>query len=183
MSLGALLLGYPAYLGFLSCTLPMINDITTDPANPPQYKSLAHLRPRGAIDYPGGKVAALQRSAYPDIAPLQLDVRPPLAYSIALKIINGRKWQVVNSEPPQSHRDGTIEAVARTPLMGLRHDVIVRVSASGNGSRIDARSASRFGVSDLGANAKRVRELLDDIDDAAGAAPASGAAPEKKARH
>ena len=45
-------------------------------------------------------------------------------------------------------------------------DVVIRVRAAGGGSRIDIRSASRFGSHDFGANAKRVAGLLEDIDDA-----------------
>src|SRR6202030_4783468 len=63
-------------------------------------------------------------------------------------------------------RDGLIEAIARTPILGFRDDVAVRVRATHEGARIDVRSASRYGRHDLGANAARVRSLIDDIDDA-----------------
>ena len=64
-------------------------------------------------------------------------------------------------------RDGLIEAVARTPVMGFRDDVVVRIRAEGQGALIDARSSSRYGRYDFGANAARLRALLDDIDDVA----------------
>ena len=72
--LGLLLLAYPGYLGYRASKLPAIHDITTDPDNPPRFDVLARLRPRGSNDYPGGAVAQAQRSAYPDIAPLQESV-------------------------------------------------------------------------------------------------------------
>ncbi|MGB6171664.1 MAG: DUF1499 domain-containing protein, partial [Xanthobacteraceae bacterium] len=72
-------------------------------------------------------------------------------------------------------RDGIIEAVARTPILGFRDDVVVRVRATTDGARIDVRSASRYGRNDLGTNASRVRNLIDNIDDVL-AAPV----PEKK---
>ncbi len=62
-------------------------------------------------------------------------------------------------------RDGFIEAIARTPILGFRDDVVVRVRATSDGTRIDVRSASRYGRHDLGTNAARVRSLIDDIDD------------------
>jgi uncharacterized protein (DUF1499 family) len=37
---------------------------------------------------------------------------------------------------------------------------VVRVTADGSGSRVDVRSLSRIGQSDVGANAKRVREYM-----------------------
>ena len=63
--------------------------------------------------------------------------------------------------------------------MGFRDDVVIRVSALGSGSRVDVRSASRFGLHDFGANAKRVLALLSDLDDAAGAAPRAAAGAEE----
>jgi uncharacterized protein (DUF1499 family) len=94
-----------------------------------------------------------------------------VAYDLALKLITKRKWHVVDAEPPAPQRDGVIEAVARTLIMGFRDDVVVRVTASGSGSKIDLRSASRIGRSDLGANAKRIRAFLEEIDEAADALP------------
>ncbi|MDO8877189.1 MAG: DUF1499 domain-containing protein, partial [Pseudolabrys sp.] len=64
-----------------------------------------------------------------------------------------------------------IETTARTLLMGFRDDVVIRITAVGSGTRIDLRSASRYGAHDFGANAARLRALLEEIDDAAGKAP------------
>ncbi|HEX3116956.1 MAG TPA: DUF1499 domain-containing protein, partial [Bradyrhizobium sp.] len=64
-------------------------------------------------------------------------------------------------------RTGRIEAVARTPIMGFREDVSIRVTPDGDGSRVDIRSASRYFESDLGSNASRVSRLIDDIYSAA----------------
>ena len=179
---GILLLAYPGYLGYRATVLPAISDITTDPENPPRFDALARLRPRARNDYPGAKTAALQRAAYGDIVPLQLSVTPKSAYDTALAIINKRKWRVIDPKPPgPGRRDATIEAVAQTLIMGFRDDVIVRVTPVAQGSRVDVRSASRFGMHDFGANASRVRALLEDIDDAAGSTPEPKPEPDKKA--
>ena len=61
--------------------------------------------------------------------------------------------------------------------MGFRDDVVVRIRAVGQGARVDVRSASRYGRHDFGANAARVKALLDDIDDIANTEK-----PEKPAR-
>ena len=73
-----------------------------------------------------------------------------------------------------------IEATARTPIMGFRDDVVIRVSPTSDGARVDMRSASRYGLYDFGANAARIRSLLEDIDDAVGAAPEPRPEPVKK---
>jgi uncharacterized protein (DUF1499 family) len=57
--------------------------------------------------------------------------------------------------------------VARTPIMGFREDVSIRVTPDGDGSRVDIRSASRYFESDLGSNAARISKLIDDINTAA----------------
>src|SRR5262249_30059588 len=66
--------------------------------------------------------------------------------------------------PQAGRREGRIEAVARTPIMGFRDDVVIRVRAETDGVRIDARSASRYGSFDFGTKAARVRGLVDGIE-------------------
>jgi uncharacterized protein (DUF1499 family) len=168
--LALLLLAYPGYLGYRASKLPAINDITTDTENPPRFDKLAHLRPSDRLAYPK-QFAALQEKTYPDIEPLDVDASPRTAFKAALGVVEKRKWQVIDARMPERRRDGVIEAVARTPIMGFRDDVVIRVSAEGNGSRIDVRSASRYGLRDLGTNAARVASLLEDLNDAVSAAP------------
>ena len=95
---------------------------------------------------------------------------PQEAYDAVLKVIGKRKWHVVDARPPQAvaPRDGRVEAIARTPILGFRDDVVVRVRPTPDGARIDVRSASRYGRHDLGANAARVRALIDEVDDRSG---------------
>jgi uncharacterized protein (DUF1499 family) len=58
---------------------------------------------------------------------------------------------------------GRIEATARTRWFGFTDDIVVRIRPEGAGSRIDVRSASRVGRSDVGANAARIKEYLDRL--------------------
>ena len=166
---GVALIAYPVYLGVKAYRLPAIYDVTTDPIDPPRFEAIARLRPRDAnpVNYAGLYSAEQQREAYSDIEPDVTDSSPQEAYDAALKIVTKRKWRVVDARPPQvaPPREGLIEAIARTPILGFRDDVVVRVRAAPEGARIDVRSASRYGRHDLGANAARVRLLIDDIDD------------------
>ncbi len=171
MAIGIVLLAYPAYLAIKAYRLPPIVDVTTDPTDPPQFETIARLRPRGAnpIAYPGAAAAELQRNAYPDIEPLVVTTNPMQTYEAALAIVTKRKWFVVDTRAPQAgRREGHIEAVSRTPIMGFREDVVVRVRADGDGARLDVRSASRYGTHDLGGNASRIRNLIDAIDETLG---------------
>ena len=171
IGIGVAMLAYPTYLVAKSYKLPRLYDITTDPLDPPRYEALARIRPRDAnpIIYAGLSAAELQRAAYPDIETLEADVSVQASYDAALAVITKRRWRIVEQRPPQPpRREGRIEAVARTPIMGFRDDVVVRLRADGDGSRVDVRSSSRYGAFDFGANAARVRALVEDIDDAVG---------------
>jgi hypothetical protein len=182
--IGLALIAYPAYLGMRAYQLPSIYDVTTDPIDPPQFDVIARLRPRDAnpVAYQGLYAAELQHVAYSDIEAEQTTATPQEAFDAAMKVITKRRWRVVNARPPAqglpaarvsdpralqdlSARDGVIEAVARSLILGFREDVVVRIRITNDGTRIDARSASRYGRSDFGSNATRVRNLMSDIDD------------------
>ena len=170
----AVVLAYPAYLAWQYRKLPPIHDITTDPIDPPRFEALGRLRSGDGANtavYAGLYSAEQQRQAYPDIEPVELEIPVDRAYAIALQLVNKRKWLVIDERAPQPpRRIGRIEAVARTPIMGFREDVSIRVVPDGEDSRVDIRSSSRYFESDLGSNAARVAKLIDDINTAAEAA-------------
>jgi len=183
----AIVLAYPAYLGLQYRKLPPIHDITTDPIDPPRFEALARLRSgEGANSavYAGLYSAEQQRLAYPDIETVELEVPPQRAYDVTLALVTRRKWLVIDERPPQlPRRIGRIEAVARTPIMGFREDISIRITPDGEESRVDIRSSSRYFESDLGSNASRVSKLIEDInaavDNAKPATPKKPQAPAK----
>jgi len=167
----AVVLAYPAYLAAQYRKLPAIHDITTDPIDPPRFDALARLRTGEGTNpavYAGLYSAEQQRTAYPDIETVELDVPVQRAYEVTRELVTKRKWLVIDERAPQpSRRFGRIEAVARTPIMGFREDLSIRVTPDGDGSRVDIRSASRYFESDFGSNAARISKLIDDINTAA----------------
>ena len=132
--------------------VPPINDITTDTDNPPRYMTTERR-------YPGPQFAQQQRAAYPDIAPVLLALPRREAFARALTAAQAMGWEVVGRDPAS----GTIEAVDSTRWFGFKDDIAVRVSATPPGSRIDVRSKSRVGRSDLGTNARRIRAYLEQL--------------------
>jgi uncharacterized protein (DUF1499 family) len=172
--INGIVLAYPAYLAWQYRKLPPIHDITTDPIDPPRFEALARLRSGDGANtavYAGLYSAEQQRQAYPDIEPVELEIPVDRAYAITLQLVNKRKWLVIDERAPlPPRRIGRIEAVARTPIMGFREDVSIRVAPDGDDSRVDIRSSSRFFESDLGSNAARISKLIDDINTAAEAA-------------
>lgn len=139
-------------------TVPRIHDITTDLADPPAFVAILPRRanaPNKAV-YGGPAVAAAQRIGYPDIAPAMLTRPSERAFSDAEQVARAMKWEVVSSD--LAH--GLIEATDTTPWFGFKDDVVIRVRPSAGGSRVDVRSVSRVGGSDVGTNARRIREFL-----------------------
>ena len=139
-------------------TVPPINDITTDTANPPVFIAVLPLRAGAPVsaDYPGAETAAKQQTGYPDIRPVDLGVPPDAAFARALDAAKSFGWAIDATDAAS----GRIEATATTPWFGFQDDVVIRVTPSAGGSRVDIRSHSRVGRSDLGANAKRIREFI-----------------------
>jgi uncharacterized protein (DUF1499 family) len=153
--------GPPLYLWWQAQDLPHIHDISTDTDNPPRYVAVMPLRKdaRNPTDY-RAETAAQQKKGYPDIAPAMLAEPPAQALQRANRAARAMGWEIVAVVPD----DLRIEATDTTLLFGFKDDVVIRVTASGSGSRVDVRSLSRIGGSDLGTNAKRVRAFLRQLE-------------------
>ena len=150
--LGLAVLYVPLQFQSQARAVPPINDITTDTDDPPRYMTTART-------YPGADFARAQRAAYPDIAPLTLPMAPREAFAHALAAAEAMGWEVVGRDPAA----GTIEAVDTTKWFGFRDDIAIRVRPAEAGSRVDVRSKSRVGRSDLGTNARRIRAYLQQL--------------------
>lgn len=154
---GALVL--PVTMRLQAESAPRIHDITTDFVTPPAFVALQKMRdglPNGSA-YGGSIVADQQRSGYPDIAPVLLKLPPDQAMKKSLEVAQAMGWQIVARDAAQ------FEATATTPWFGFKDDIVIRVQPDVAGSRIDVRSASRIGTSDLGTNARRVRETIERL--------------------
>ena len=141
--------------------VPPIHDITTDLDDPPRFVAVLPLR-EGApnpADHAGAALAAQQRAGYPDLGPARFAAPPDRVFARAVDVARGLGWEIVAAVPA----DGRLDATDRTRWFGFRDDVVVRVRPDGTGSRVDVRSVSRVGRSDLGANARRIRGFMDAL--------------------
>jgi hypothetical protein len=159
-------------------SLPPINDVTTDTANPPRFAAIAKERPPGArnIAYTGDRYARLQQNAYPDLRTLVVDRSAEEVFEYARLTAAGRKglgWKIIALEPPtlRPAKPGIIEATSRTTIIGFIDDVVIRVSGNDSEARLDIRSSSRFGRHDFGANASRVRRFIRELQTRLDASP------------
>jgi uncharacterized protein (DUF1499 family) len=158
---GAILFGVPWWYQQQRPKGSPINDITTDTANPPQFVAVAPIRERATnpLQYGGPKVAELQKAAYPDIAPAMLPTDESNAFNRALRAAESMGWEIIVAAPAE----GRIEAVDTTRFFGFKDDIVIRVTAVADASRVDVRSHSRVGRSDFGTNARRVRAFLKQL--------------------
>ncbi len=137
---------------------PMIHDITTDTTSPPQFRSVLELRPADAnsIEY-NSEVAKLQNQFYPDLDSMVLASSVTDTLHKIKDIVDTLGWKVISVD----HSRGILEAVDQTFWFGFKDDIVIRVVAMPDGSKVDIRSTSRVGKSDLGKNADRIRQFME----------------------
>jgi len=144
-------------------SVPPIHDITTDTESPPPFVALVEPRSEAmnAVEYPGGETAQQQHQAYPWVEPLVLQAPRRAVFDAALAQAREAGWTIAAAEP----QEGRIEATAETFWFGFQDDVAIRLRETEDGGvRVDVRSASRVGISDLGTNAHRIRDFLDALE-------------------
>lgn len=160
--IGVIAIGVPWGWAQTAQSVPPIHDITTDTANPPTFDPALLAKRRTAVNSPvygGPEIAAQQLKAYPDIKPLLLNASPNAVFKAALTLVKQNGWQVqvANSATYK------IDATATTLWFGFKDDVVIRIRPHDGGTRVDMRSESRIGKSDIGKNAKRVRAFLAQL--------------------
>jgi len=186
LGLSVALLAWPGWLATQAVMLPVINDISTDVNDPPQFPTSERaLAARAGIDHGSAMAGALQQQdAYPDIYPIVIDLDAAEVFALVVRAVDALGWRIVEREPPtealSSHqaraeprrgapaatqagaapaRPGRIYAIDRTLIMGFPDDIAIRVRPLDGQTRIDLRSASRYGRHDFGVNANRIRRF------------------------
>lgn len=143
-------------------SVPAIHDISTDTTNPPEFVTLVEARSDTDNDLVyedatlGAETAMMQEKTYPNVKPLEADLSVEDAVARAAGILEEQGLAIANVDS----ETGIVEATATTAWFGFKDDVVVRVVAVGDVSRIDVRSVSRVGRSDIGANAARIEKFL-----------------------
>ncbi len=146
---------------------PMLNDVSTDLTQPPEFQDAAKNRQPGGnpLAYPKDRFTELQKASYPDLKTLIVPRPASEAYELVLQALAKLRTKTVLEVPPDddSGEPGTIELAERTMILGFADDVVIRVSGDDQTSAVDIRSASRYGRSDFGRNAERVRQIMKEI--------------------
>ena len=145
--------------------VPPIHDITTDTANPPAFVAIVPLRENAPNGYeygvseawPAEKLGATTMEAYPGLKPIESDLSVADAVDRTEAALQAMGLEIVAVDKEA----GLVEATATTFWFGFKDDMVVRIVGDGEGSRLDLRSMSRVGQSDVGANAARITDFVD----------------------
>ncbi len=159
---GLLVLGVMGMQFATARSVPPIHNISTDVNDPPAFDKVVALRggESNPLAYDATKLAEAQQSAYPWVKSLTLASDPAATVAAAQAALEDMGLEIVNVDAAK----GLVEATDTTFWFGFKDDVAVRVRPQAGGSLIDVRSVSRVGQSDLGANARRIGELLKQLE-------------------
>jgi len=162
---GLALFAWPGIVAVAYRNLPPIHDITTDTSTPPSFVTLAAERTglANSAVYAGQSIAKQQLAAYPDVRPVIVPRSVADTWEVLGNAVKRLHWRIASQTPPKSGQPGYIEAVDRTLVLGFYDDIVVRVVGDAEETRIDVRSASRYGKADFGANANRIRQLFSEL--------------------
>ncbi|MDE0828604.1 MAG: DUF1499 domain-containing protein [Vicinamibacterales bacterium] len=151
----------PVMLALPGLRAPAIHDITTDTDSPPQFEAVVALRANAlnSLEYGGAEVAAMQQEGYPDLDTLVVGIAPAQLVDHARDVATDMGWEIVAADASA----GRLEASDTTFWFGFTDDIVVRARSTAGGTEVDVRSVSRVGVGDLGANARRIRVLLERL--------------------
>lgn len=146
---------------------PPLNDISTDTADPPALILSAANRPKDAnpVSNPASDEIERQLAAYPQVTGRRYEAAPDRVFLAVANVVAAKGW-------PETGRSGdleisgevTIEARARTLLLGFPNDVAIRITDEGETTYVDMRSASLYGRHDFGDNAWRITDFLSALD-------------------
>ena len=179
--LAIVMLAYPMLLVSRMIALPAIADISTDTVAPPEFAAIRWSHP-----LPSPEAIEAQQTAYPEIVTRSFPEDAERVFAELGAIVESKGWEIVRLigpgiaapaiavTPPDPDQPasalfepspGWIEAIARTPIVAFREDVVIRITPDQTGAIVDIRSASRTFTHDLGSNAQRIVDLLAALED------------------
>ena len=149
---------------------PGMADVSTDWRDPPELKAVAPA----ADQLPSGLMTTLfplpgpreQRDLFPDIVPRRYRIAPGQLHAAVMEVAERNGWDITYELPPDLLDAPTgLQVIARTPILGLKEDMVLRIRPDPVGTLMDVRSASRFRVQGLTGNAERIRQLFSRVDE------------------
>jgi hypothetical protein len=145
-----------------------LEDLPTFTMLPVRADNLENIPDEGSPELarldPESRWKAIHRRAYGDLRTLRLPKTSVGETTRKAAILaRNRGWDVARVDSGA----GILEATATSLFFRFKDDVVVRVRPDpgrAGGSLVDMRSVSRVGGSDIGMNAKRIRNFMADLE-------------------
>ena len=145
---------------------PPIHDISTNRSNPPEFVTVVPLRGEasnslvygapGYSEMTAEKLIKFTNEAYPDLITPRYQEPADAVFEKALAAVDSLGWELVAADASA----GRIEATDTTFWFRFKDDIVIKIDQQGSDTLVDARSVSRVGVGDVGANAIRLRKMF-----------------------
>lgn len=140
--------------------IPTYGNIATNLENSPEFVFLAEERAATAENpalFTTAEAADLQRKYFPELGSIISNRSAAELAQATRQLFSNKGWELA----PTDNGAERVEATATSFWFGFKDDVVVVLQSLPDGSTlIDARSASRVGKFDGGANVKRVQKIL-----------------------
>lgn len=177
------------YLAQLSAS-PRIHDVSTDLEIPVQFNTvmgnmqdtlaeeqrdgrtkfmsalgLSDLIVHNSLGAEAASDVLQQISAYPEVSGRQYDSAQDHVLKAVIKTLKTQGYVVTDISGPHARSiDVNVEAIARSFVLGLYSDLVVRVRDEAEQTTVDMRSVSRYGRYDLGMNAQIITAFFEALD-------------------
>lgn len=155
---GAFFVGLTIYAVLQGTQYPQTVDVWTDRVDPPELVMVAREMPTGSADF--DTIA----QAFPNAVNRTYQLESSELFGLIEELIADLEWDVrVKRLPDALGRPGQINASVTT-LFGWQDEVSIRLTVQQNRTIVAMRSASMYGLHDLGVNGKRIESFLLNLD-------------------
>ncbi|RWD48741.1 MULTISPECIES: DUF1499 domain-containing protein [unclassified Mesorhizobium] len=150
---------------YWAAAYPPLRDISTDFDNPPVLDTSTRTGDMNALSPPTPGEQRLQTETYPLVTGRSYNLPFDRVLEAVETVLDRRDWQLTAPFPRAiGQSEVTINALAKSFILSLPADVVIRVTDDGDAIMVDMRSATRFGRYDLGDNAARIVDFLTELD-------------------
>lgn len=106
-------------------------------------------------------------TVYPTLETIYFSQSPDEVATLTERVMRKRGWKIVSPAPVDGNAvsEVVLEATETSGWFGFKDDIAVRIRPGEDATRLDIRSTSRVGLSDLGANSARVYRLMVELED------------------
>ncbi|MCL7999374.1 DUF1499 domain-containing protein [Brucella sp. 21LCYQ03] len=154
---------------------PPLYDLTTDFETPPQFPSTmpARLPHMNMLTDNVQSDMLAQMSAYPEVIGRRYEAAPDRVAQGVVNTIKAFGWTQISRDTPLMEQNVTrFAAVAHSPIIGLKSDVVIRLLDEGETTYVDMRSVSHYGERDMSLNAAFITSFLSALEGEVNKAPA-----------